>query len=83
MIDVGLSPTSISISTIWKETTAVNNNTTVMDIRFSNRVCYLCVCFASCLGFNIDTDKVLTFRGPEGSYFGYSAVMYSIGDQKW
>ncbi|CAG2251067.1 unnamed protein product [Mytilus edulis] len=34
--------------------------------------------------FNIDTNNVVNIHGPEGTYFGYSAVMFSNEDsQKW
>lgn len=32
--------------------------------------------------FNVDTDNVVSMRGPDGTYFGYSAVMYGNDDGK-
>ncbi|VDI83418.1 integrin alpha 8 [Mytilus galloprovincialis] len=40
--------------------------------------CLICGVYS----FNVDTDNVVSMRGPEGTYFGYSAVMYDNDDGK-
>lgn len=45
--------------------------------------CSIVVCFTLAHSFNVDVDNIVSFRGDNGTGFGYSALLLNNNDGRW
>ncbi|XP_071603301.1 integrin alpha-4 [Heliangelus exortis] len=43
----------------------------------------LCQCLPTARPYNLDTQHPLLFRGDNGTFFGYSVLLHSHGEERW
>ncbi|XP_030641701.1 integrin alpha-4 [Chanos chanos] len=44
---------------------------------------YMCFLLSLCDSYNLDVDNSLSFRGPNGSLFGYSVLLHEHKQERW